>query len=61
MANPPRPLKPKQIESLNSKGVGTAIKWMSKAQTWIFKTSNGKVGNKFLQGRRGRDPDHHRP
>ena len=29
MANPPRPLKPKQIESLNSKGVGTAIKWMS--------------------------------
>ena len=50
MANQPRPLKPKQIESLNSKGVGTAIKWMSKAQTWIFKKSNGKVGNKFLRG-----------
>ena len=37
MANPSRPLKPKQIESLNSAKVGTAIKWMSKAQTWLFK------------------------
>src|ERR1700750_745356 len=50
MANPPRPLKPKQVESLNSAKVGTAIKWMSKAQTWIFKETNGKFGNKFLRG-----------
>ena len=50
MANPPRPLKPKQIESLNSQRVGTAIKWMSKAHTWIFKKTNGKFGNKFLRG-----------
>ena len=50
MANPSRPLKPKQIESLNSAKVGTAIKWMSKAQTWLFKTTNGKLGNKFLKG-----------
>jgi F420H(2)-dependent quinone reductase len=50
MVNPPRPLKPKQVESLNSKGVGTAIKWMSRAQTWIFKKTNGKFGNKFLRG-----------
>jgi deazaflavin-dependent oxidoreductase (nitroreductase family) len=44
------PLKPKQIEGLNSAKVGTAIKWMSKAQTWIFKKSGGKLGNKFLKG-----------
>jgi deazaflavin-dependent oxidoreductase (nitroreductase family) len=50
VVNPSRPLKPKQIESLNSAKVGTAIKWMSKAQTWIFKTTNGKLGNKFLKG-----------
>jgi deazaflavin-dependent oxidoreductase (nitroreductase family) len=50
MANPSRPLKPKQIEGLNSAKVGTAIKWMSKAQTWIFKKTNGKFGNKFLKG-----------
>jgi deazaflavin-dependent oxidoreductase (nitroreductase family) len=50
MANQSRPLKPKQIESLNSAKVGTAIKWMSKAQTWIFKKTNGKFGNKFLKG-----------
>ncbi|TPG32026.1 nitroreductase family deazaflavin-dependent oxidoreductase [Mycolicibacterium hodleri] len=50
MANPSRPMNPKQIETLNSAGVGTAIKWMSKAQTWIFKKSGGKLGNKFLKG-----------
>jgi F420H(2)-dependent quinone reductase len=50
MANPSRPLKPKQIDSLNSPKVGTAIKWMSKAQTFIFKKTNGKFGNKFLKG-----------
>jgi F420H(2)-dependent quinone reductase len=50
MAKPSRPLKPKQIEGLNSAKVGTAIKRMSKAQTWIFKKTNGKFGNKFLKG-----------
>jgi F420H(2)-dependent quinone reductase len=50
MANPSRPLSPKQIEGLNSAKVGTAIKWMSKAQTWMFKKSGGKLGNKFLKG-----------
>jgi deazaflavin-dependent oxidoreductase (nitroreductase family) len=50
MTKPSRPLKPKQIEGLNSAKVGTAIKWMSKAQTWIFKKSGGKFGNKFLKG-----------
>ena len=50
MAEPSRPLSGKQIESLNSAKVGTAIKWMSKAQTWLFKKSNGKLGNKFLGG-----------
>ncbi|TRW85379.1 nitroreductase family deazaflavin-dependent oxidoreductase [Mycolicibacterium sp. 018/SC-01/001] len=50
MASPPRPLSPKQIESLNSAKVGTAIKWMSKANTWLFKKSGGRLGNKFLRG-----------
>jgi deazaflavin-dependent oxidoreductase (nitroreductase family) len=50
MANPPRPLKPKQIERLNTAQTRTAIKWMSRAQTWLFKTTNGKLGNKFLRG-----------
>jgi deazaflavin-dependent oxidoreductase (nitroreductase family) len=50
MAEPSRPLSPKQIEGLNSSKTGTAIKWMSKAQTFLFKKSNGRLGNKFLKG-----------
>lgn len=50
MATPPKPLSPKQVEGLNSKAVGTGIKWMSRANTWIFKKSGGKLGNKFLRG-----------
>ena len=50
MAEASRPLSPKQIRSLNSATTGTAIKWMSKAQTWIFKKSSGKLGNRFLKG-----------
>ncbi|MDT5071987.1 MAG: hypothetical protein QOH82_1307 [Mycobacterium sp.] len=50
MANPSRPLKPKQIQSLNSAKVGHAIKWMSKAQTFIFTKTGGKLGSKFLKG-----------
>jgi len=43
MANPP----PK---ALNSKQVGVVIKWMSRAQTWVFKKTNGRIGAKFLKG-----------
>jgi F420H(2)-dependent quinone reductase len=50
MAKPSRPLTPKQIEGLNSAKVGIGIKWMSKAQTWIFKKTNGRFGSKFLKG-----------
>lgn len=50
MAAPSRPLTPKQIESLNSAKVGTAMKWMSKAQTFLFKKTGGRFGNKFLKG-----------
>ena len=42
MANPPR--------ALNSKQTGTIIKWMSRANTWIFKKTNGRFGDKFLRG-----------
>jgi F420H(2)-dependent quinone reductase len=50
MAKQSRPLSPKQVQSLNSGGVGTAIKWMSRAQTWIFKKTGGRLGDKFLRG-----------
>ena len=50
MANTPRPLSPKQVERLNAKSTGTAIKWMSRAQTWIFKKTGGRFGDKFLRG-----------
>ena len=50
MAKQSRPLSPKQVKSLNSRGVGTAIKWMSRAQTWLFKKTNGRLGDKFLGG-----------
>ncbi|MDV3128694.1 nitroreductase family deazaflavin-dependent oxidoreductase [Mycobacterium sp. 21AC1] len=42
MANPPR--------ALNSKPVGFLIKQMSRANTWIFKKSGGRFGDKFLRG-----------
>lgn len=42
MANPPR--------ALNSKQTGTIIKWMSRVNTWIFKKTNGRFGDKFLRG-----------
>jgi deazaflavin-dependent oxidoreductase (nitroreductase family) len=45
-----RPLNAKQIETLNSKGVGAAIKWGSRLQTWIFKKTNGRLGDRFLAG-----------
>jgi deazaflavin-dependent oxidoreductase (nitroreductase family) len=50
MAKQSRPLSPKQVESLNSNGIGAAIKWMSRAQTWIFKKTGGRLGDKFLHG-----------
>ena len=50
MATPSRPLTPKQVERLNAPSTTTLIKWMSKAQTWIFKKTNGKLGDKFLRG-----------
>ena len=28
----------------------TIIKWMSRANTWVYKKTDGKIGGKFLQG-----------
>ena len=42
MAKPPR--------ALNAKPTDAVIKWMSRAQTWIYKKSGGRVGDKFLRG-----------
>jgi F420H(2)-dependent quinone reductase len=42
MANPPR--------SLNSSGTAVIIKWMSRINTWLYKVSGGRIGDKFLQG-----------
>jgi len=50
VAKPPHPLSPKQVERLNAPSTGTAIKWMSRAQTWIFKKTNGRLADKFLRG-----------
>ena len=50
MADTPRPLSPKQVERLNAPTTGTMIKWMSKAQTWLFKKTGGRLGDKFLRG-----------
>ena len=50
MAQPSRPLSDKQIKSLNSKPVALGIKWMSRAQTWLFKKTGGRFGDTFLRG-----------
>ena len=50
MATPSRPLSDKQLKNLNSKPVAIGIKWMSRAQTWLFKKTNGRFGDKFLRG-----------
>ena len=41
-ANPPR--------ALNSPQTQLIIKWMSRAQTWLYKRTNGKLAGKFLKG-----------
>lgn len=50
MTETPKPLNAKQVERLNAASTGTIIKWMSRVNTWIFKKSGGKLGNKFLRG-----------
>lgn len=35
---------------LNSPQTNTIIKWMSRANTWLYKRTDGKIGGKFLQG-----------
>lgn len=50
MVEASRPLSDKQIKGLNSKPVAFGIKWMSRAQTWLFKKTNGRFGDKFLRG-----------
>ena len=50
MADAPRPLNAKQIERLNAPSTTTIIKWMSRAQTWLFKKTGGRLGDKFLRG-----------
>ncbi|MFB1294630.1 nitroreductase family deazaflavin-dependent oxidoreductase [Mycobacterium sp. pW049] len=47
---PPKPLSPKQVEGLNSKAVGTGIKWMSKLNTWAYKATGGRLGAKWRGG-----------
>ncbi|QZT62317.1 nitroreductase family deazaflavin-dependent oxidoreductase [Mycolicibacterium austroafricanum] len=50
MAQSPRPLTPKQVENLNSKAVGVAIKWMSKFNTWTYKATGGRIGYNWRLG-----------
>ncbi len=37
-------------KGLNSPQTNTIIKWMSRANTWLYKKTDGKIGGKFLQG-----------
>lgn len=37
-------------KGLNSPQTTTIIKWMSRAQTWLYKKTDGRLGGKFLQG-----------
>ena len=43
------PAKPPP-KGLNSPQTKQIIKWMSRANTWVYKKTNGKIGGKFLQG-----------
>jgi F420H(2)-dependent quinone reductase len=36
--------------ALNSKPVDVVIKWMSRAQAWIYKKTGGRFADKFLRG-----------
>ena len=35
---------------LDSPQTNTIIKWMSRAQTWVYKKTGGRLGGTFLQG-----------
>jgi len=37
-------------KGLNSPQTTTIIKWMSRAQTWIYRKTDGRLGGTFLQG-----------
>jgi F420H(2)-dependent quinone reductase len=37
-------------KALNSKQVGTFIKWMSRVNTWVFKATGGRIGSKWRLG-----------
>ena len=43
------PAKPPP-KGLNTPTTKRIIKWMSRANTWVYKKTNGKIGGKFLQG-----------
>lgn len=35
---------------LNSPRANAVIKWMSRANTWLYQKTDGRIGGKFLQG-----------
>ena len=37
-------------KGLNSPQTKKIIKWMSRANTWLYKKTDGKIGGKFLKG-----------
>ncbi len=43
------PAKPPP-KGLNSPRATRIIKWMSRAQSWVYRKTDGRVGGKFLQG-----------
>lgn len=57
MSTPQQP--PEKPKSLDSPVTGAIIKWMSRANTWIFKITGGRVGGKWRLGTKhfGEVPD----
>jgi deazaflavin-dependent oxidoreductase (nitroreductase family) len=41
---------PDAPRALNSAGTGVVIKWMSRANTWVYKATNGRLGGKWRLG-----------
>lgn len=41
---------PQAPRALNSALTGVIIKWMSRANTWMYKATNGRVGGKWRMG-----------
>ena len=42
--------KPQPISPSQEKVANVVVRWMTKANTWVYRATGGKVGNKFMRG-----------